>query len=372
MSRFIKIFLKIHHWLTHPGKIFRLKRFFSQRMGYWQETQMFETETKRTKEKPIILFSSCQGSFKKGDLKYNGGIKVYNLWIKLLRKHGYEAYLVTYDGKYQPWLIEHQSCLSLDVVREWQKKRKPLKFVTSWLESQNFINLAPYFYFIDCEIAYTSTIHYPLLKKFLKEKKIRYISTNSRFQQAWYMANFGFTPILITDWSDEEYWCPRPELREENLVGYMKESFRSEKEIKDIADICKKEGVELRFIEVKGDEEEVIKTMQRCDFYLGLNPGKHPLWGEGSPRSQQEAMHTGCIVIAYDVQGNREYIIDGYTGFLVPLGRTDLLARYLIKLSQSPDLKERVRVHSIEFSKQVFSSQGKWLLLSNFLELDNS
>jgi hypothetical protein len=39
-------------------------------------------------------------------------IKELNYLVKLLRNHDYEAYIVTYDGGYEPWLIEHQPHIS--------------------------------------------------------------------------------------------------------------------------------------------------------------------------------------------------------------------------------------------------------------------
>jgi len=372
MKRFKEIFLKFYHWIIHPYRIYRLGNFLvSRRVPYPRKSSGQEPLGIKA-EKPIILFSSCENSLRTGDLKYSGGLKVYNLWAKLLRKHGYEAYIVTYDGNYRPWLIEHQPHISLGKTKQWKEEGRFLKFVTGWLDSKAFIDLAEQFYFIDLEIAYTITIHSALLSHFLKSKKIRKISTNSRTQQAWYMANFGLTPVLIQDWSDEDYWFSRPEKRQKGLVGYMKESFHSDLDIKEIVGICQKAGVNLKFIEIKGSEQEVINTMQECDFYLGFNPGKHPLWGEGCPRSQQEAMHTGCIVAAYDVKGNREYLIDSYTGFLVPSKRPDLLAEHLINLSQKPESKEKIRSNSIIFVSQVFTSSYKLPLLRKFLELEKN
>ena len=376
----MRLFAKFYHWLTHPYRIYRLKSFlFSCQIPFYTKKkiegrfkQSFQKESSfsQKKERPIILFSSCENSFRTGDLKYNGGIKVYNLWIKLLRQRGYESYIVTFDGKYQPWLIEHQPCVSLQKIKEWKKQGKNLKFVTGWLDSKAFIDLASQFYFIDCEIAYTATIHFHFLKKFLQSKKIKKISTNSRIQQAWYMASFKFSPFLIQDWSDEDYWFPGLELRKPGLVGYMKESSFSEKEIEEIKNLCLKNNLKLNFLEIRGNEDEVISKMQQCDFYLGLNPGKHLLWGEGSPRSQQEAMHTGCVVIAYDVHGNREYLIDNYTGFLVSRKRPDVIAKHLINLMKNPKLKEKIRDKSVDFIAYNFTSINKFSLLRNFLELE--
>jgi glycosyltransferase involved in cell wall biosynthesis len=361
-----EIFIKLFHWLTHPGKIFRLRMFLNSRRLPKSSPSL---QKKLIEKKPIILFSSCENSLRTGDIKYNGGIKVYNLWAKLLRQHGYEAYIVTYDGRYQPWLIEHQPCVSLATVKQWKKEGRPLKFVTAWLDAKAFIDLADQIYFHDCEATYTATIHSSIFQKLLKSRKIRAISTNSRFQQAWYLGKFNLFPKLIPDWSDEEYWFPDQKRRESGVVGYMRESETSELEIEQIVEYCRKNNVDTKFIEIKGDEKDVIEMMQKCDFYLGLNPGKHPLLGEGCPRSQQEAMHAGCVVIAYDVNGNREYLIDGYNGFLVPRKNTNLLATHLVNLMKNSELKEKIRKRSINLVSKVFTSLDKFPLLREFLEL---
>jgi glycosyltransferase involved in cell wall biosynthesis len=80
-------------------------------------------------------------------------------------------------------------------------------------------------------------------------------------------------------------------------------------------------------------------------------------------------MHAGCVVIAYDVNGNREYLIDGYNGFLVPRKNTNLLATHLVNLMKNPELKEKIRKRSINLVSKVFTSLDKFPLLREFLEL---
>jgi predicted O-methyltransferase YrrM len=329
------------------------------------------TQINRTEpDLPIILISSCKDASQGGDFKYNGGVKLYNLWVKLLRANGYQAFIVTYNGTYQPWLIQHQPHVSLDTVRQWKRAGFPLKFVTGWADATAFIDLADELYFYDCEIAWTSGSHFPILRKLMKSK-IRAVATHSRTQQAWYMATFNRDVILIPIWSDETYWHSKPKKRKTGLVGYMNESPTSEKEVEEIAACCNRVEVHIDFVEIKGDECNVLKMMCECDLFIGLNHGKHPLWGEGSPLTQQEAMHAGCVVIAYDVHGNREYLIPGYSGFLAPRGRSDILADYVIELMRNPELKEQIRATSLDLAARAFTSRGRWPLLREFLGLED-
>lgn len=58
---------------------------------------------------------------------------------------------------------------------------------------------------------------------------------------------------------------------------------------------------------------------------------------EGLPRSVMEAMATGLPVVAYDIRGCNDLVVDGETGFLVPLGDVRGLADKLAWLAQHPD-----------------------------------
>jgi hypothetical protein len=317
---------------------------------------------------PIVLISSCKDAAHTGDFKYNGGVKLYTVWAKVLRSAGYQTFIVTYDGRHEPWLIEHQPHVSLDTVRRWKAAGIPLRFVTGWIDSSAFIELADEIYFCDCEIAATANELFPVLSR-LMESKIRAVATNSRTQQGWYMATFGRRVTLIPEWSDETLWTPDPARRVPGRIGYMREGPCAADEAKHVAARCAEAGVAAELVEVRGDEAEVRDLMRECDVFLGLNPGKDPLWGEGCPRSPQEAMHAGCVVVAYDVHGNREYLIDGYSGFVVPRGRPDLLAERVVELLRAPQLKEQVRSTALELAARAFSSWGRWPLLRDFLEL---
>jgi len=63
---------------------------------------------------------------------------------------------------------------------------------------------------------------------------------------------------------------------------------------------------------------------------------------EGFPRSILEAMRAGLPVIASDVGGTREAVIDGETGYVVPPGDVMALADALGRLIAAPDLRARM------------------------------
>lgn len=58
---------------------------------------------------------------------------------------------------------------------------------------------------------------------------------------------------------------------------------------------------------------------------------------EGLGKGIMEAMATGLPIVAYDIRGPRDLVVDGETGFLVPFGDVRGLADKLVWLAQHPD-----------------------------------
>lgn len=69
-----------------------------------------------------------------------------------------------------------------------------------------------------------------------------------------------------------------------------------------------------------------------ADLLRGADVFTLPSHREGMPRSIIEAMMTGLPVVATDVRGSREEVIDGRTGLLVPVGAPETLAAALSHL----------------------------------------
>ncbi len=324
-------------------------------------------------EMPTVVFSSAigplpGGGFHNGDARNNGGVKIYNGLVKLLRQHGYDAYICTWNGTYEEWLIEHQPVISLATLERWQAEGRPLKVATGWIDSTALLRAwrGP-FYFLDAEIAFTAGEQHATLCEHWK--RIRRVAVNSTAQQVWYMAEFGITPVLLKDASDRDYWFPDDRVREPRRVGFMDEGPGTVAHACGLAGAASAAGLALRFSCIRGDEAEVIAQMQACDVFLGVNPGKHPLWGEGCPRSPQEAMHAGAVVIAFDDMGNHEYVIDGATGYLVPRGRWDQMALRLIQVMRDRDLLERLRATSMAVAERGFALSDRMDAVREWLEL---
>lgn len=63
---------------------------------------------------------------------------------------------------------------------------------------------------------------------------------------------------------------------------------------------------------------------------------------EGLPRVILEAMLMGKPVIASDITGPSELVVEGETGFLVPVGKTEAIAGAIIRLIENTALREQM------------------------------
>ncbi len=63
---------------------------------------------------------------------------------------------------------------------------------------------------------------------------------------------------------------------------------------------------------------------------------------EGCSNVVLESMAAGCPLVVTDVGGNRELIVSGVTGYLVPPGDAAGIARHVLELLRDPDLRRRM------------------------------
>nr|WP_228120693.1 MULTISPECIES: glycosyltransferase family 4 protein [Gluconobacter] len=92
-------------------------------------------------------------------------------------------------------------------------------------------------------------------------------------------------------------------------------------------------GPRLRML---GYREDVPELLRAADVFA------LPSHFEGLPMSVIEAMLTGLPVVATDVRGPREQVLDGKTGFLVPPGLSMPLAKALRTLTQDAALRQKM------------------------------
>ena len=79
---------------------------------------------------------------------------------------------------------------------------------------------------------------------------------------------------------------------------------------------------------------------------------------EGLPRSVMEAMAAGLPVVAYDIRGCNDLVVDGETGFLVPFGDVRGLTDKLAWLAQHPDEQHRMGEAGRKRIEETFSLEA--------------
>jgi glycosyltransferase involved in cell wall biosynthesis len=89
----------------------------------------------------------------------------------------------------------------------------------------------------------------------------------------------------------------------------------------------------IRFL---GYRPDVAALMASADIFT------LPSHREGMPRSIIEAMLCGLPVVATDIRGSREEVVDGETGLLVPVNDPPALAAALTRLVEDQNLRFRM------------------------------
>ncbi|MFO1189241.1 MAG: glycosyltransferase family 4 protein [Alphaproteobacteria bacterium] len=89
----------------------------------------------------------------------------------------------------------------------------------------------------------------------------------------------------------------------------------------------------VRFLGYRADMPDIL---QAADLFT------LPSHREGMPRSIIEAMMAGLAVVATDIRGSREEVVNGETGILVPVGDPAALAGALATLAADPTLRARM------------------------------
>lgn len=89
-------------------------------------------------------------------------------------------------------------------------------------------------------------------------------------------------------------------------------------------------------ISLLGRRDDVPALLSAADVFV------LPSYREGMPRSIIEAMASGLPVVATNIRGCREEVVDGETGLLVPVRDARALATALNRLVDDPALRKRM------------------------------
>jgi len=104
----------------------------------------------------------------------------------------------------------------------------------------------------------------------------------------------------------------------------------------------------VRFLGYRGDVPDLLRA---ADIFT------LPSHREGMPRSIIEAMLTGLPVVATDIRGSREEVVDGTTGLLVPVRDTGALAAALSKLAADPALRDKMGKAGLERARELYDER---------------
>jgi len=102
-------------------------------------------------------------------------------------------------------------------------------------------------------------------------------------------------------------------------------------------------GVE-DMVDFLGERSDVPQLMQDADLYLNVS-----LY-EGMPLTLLEAMASGLPIVATDVPGNRELVVDGLNGAKAPLADAETIAQTITAILTDADRYRQLSEGSVEKS----------------------
>ncbi len=101
----------------------------------------------------------------------------------------------------------------------------------------------------------------------------------------------------------------------------------------------------ISFLGYRGDVE---RLMRAADIFT------LPSHREGMPRSIIEAMMTARPVVATNIRGCREEVVDGETGYLVPVKNAEALADVLNRLALDPSIRREMGDAGLERARVLY------------------
>lgn len=101
-------------------------------------------------------------------------------------------------------------------------------------------------------------------------------------------------------------------------------------------------------IQFLGYRSDVPALLRAADMFV------LPSHREGMPRSIIEAMLSGLPVVATNIRGAREEVVDGETGYIVPVGDAVRLAEALGRLAADSPLRRRIGQAGLTRARQLY------------------
>ena len=119
------------------------------------------------------------------------------------------------------------------------------------------------------------------------------------------------------------------------VVGDTLESDRDRQATERLYQLIQRNNLEDR-IKFTGFREDIPELLSIMDLFV------LPSYREGMPRTILEAMATGKPVVATNIRGCREEVVDGVTGLLVPVKDPEALAQAIVKVLSDGKLAQQM------------------------------
>ena len=114
----------------------------------------------------------------------------------------------------------------------------------------------------------------------------------------------------------------------------------------ELLTLCEEFGVEYL-----GFRRDIDRVLAQCDIFC-----LPTYYGEGIPMTLMQAASLGKLVIASDVPGCREVVIDGETGLRIPPRQPERLAKAVLLAAESPELCTRLAAQCHQHLKAHFEA----------------
>ena len=110
---------------------------------------------------------------------------------------------------------------------------------------------------------------------------------------------------------------------------------------------AKKYNVSINFLG-NLNNNELLKLYQDYKFFISTS------LFEGNPKSLLEAMGSGCVVFASNINNHSEIITDNVNGFLFEIKDNHLLKKFEI-ISKNDEILSKISTDAYKFISDVFS-----------------
>jgi glycosyltransferase involved in cell wall biosynthesis len=151
----------------------------------------------------------------------------------------------------------------------------------------------------------------------------------------------GFIGRLVREKGIEELLLALARVREHFpdakllLIGETLTSDRDQRMHRRIEALIRENRLESA-VRLAGFREDIPQLLAVMDFFV------LPSHREGMPRSILEAMAAGLPVVATNIRGCREEVVNGATGLLVPVGDVAQLSQAIMNLLSDSELARRM------------------------------